>query len=119
MQNRQAIISFAQGEKIKSGLIWCTQCVHILQNLPAQEQAGALQLVQALLAMILNEAQVSRQASGDAIWTEVEKCLNHARIMVDSGVPQESEHHMTQALTQVNRISQKAMTHLIENQLLT
>lgn len=119
METRQAIISFSQSEKVKSGLIWSSQCVQILENLPEPEQAGALKLLQALIAMIASEAQLSRQASGDPVWTEVGKILNTARVMVDSGVAQEAGYHFTQALSQVNRIGQKAMTHLIEKGLLT
>ncbi|RJQ86887.1 MAG: hypothetical protein C4519_01425 [Desulfobacteraceae bacterium] len=119
METRQAIISFSQSEKIKSGLIWCSQCVHILQNLPAPEQQGALRLLQALVAMIGSEAQVSRQASQDPVWSEVDKILNNARIMIDSGVGHEVDYHFTQALSQVNRIGQRAMTHLMDKGLLT
>jgi hypothetical protein len=119
MDTRQAIISFSQSEKVKSGLIWCSQCVQILQNLPAPEQAGALKLLQALIAMIGSEAQVARQAAKDPVWSEVDKCLNNARVMIDSGVAHEADYHFTQALSQVNRIGQKAMTHLIDKGLLT
>jgi hypothetical protein len=119
MDNRQAIISFSQSEKIKSGLIWCSQCVQIIQNLPASEQPGASKMLQALASMIGTEAQISKQASKDPVWTEVDKFVNNARVMIESGVVGEAEYHFTQALSQVNRIGQKAMTHLIEQGLLT
>jgi hypothetical protein len=119
METRHAIISFSQGEKVKSGLIWCTHCVQILQNLAVPEQNGALQLLNSLIAMIANEAQVARQVSGDPVWLEVDKHLNNARIMIESGVSNEAEYHFTQALSQVNRISQKAMTHLMDEGLLS
>jgi hypothetical protein len=118
METRAAIISFSQSEKVKSGLIWCSQCVHILQNMPMPEQQGALRLLQALIAMIANEAQLARQASGDPIWLEVDKCLHTARVMADSGVAHEADFHFTHALSQVNRIGQRAMTDLIEKGLL-
>jgi hypothetical protein len=119
METRQAIISFSQSEKIKSALIWCTQCAHILENLPPPEQPGALKLLQALTSMIGAEAQISRQASKDPVWLEVDKCVNNARVMIESGVGGEADYHFTQALSQVNRIGQKAMTHLVEKGLLT
>ncbi|MDA8138971.1 MAG: hypothetical protein M0036_09995 [Desulfobacteraceae bacterium] len=114
METRQAIISFSQSEKVKSGLIWCTQCAHILQNMPNPEMQGGLRLLQALIAMLGNEVQVARQASGDPIWLEVERHLNNARVMVDSGVGHEADFHLTHALSQVNRIGQKSMTFLVE-----
>ena len=115
MEPKQAIISFSQGEKIKSGLIWCSHCIQVAQNLPQPEQAGAVRVIQGLVAMIANEAQLARQASKDQIWLEVDKCLNTARVMIESGVIEEATYHFTQTLSQVNRISQKAMTHLVEN----
>ena len=115
METKKAIISFSQGEKVKSGLIWGSQCVQIIQNLDAGEQSGAVKLLQSLVAMISNEAQLARQAGGDEVWLEVEKCLNTARVMIDSGVSHETTHHFTQALSQVNRISQRAMTFLVES----
>jgi hypothetical protein len=38
--------------------------------------------------------------------------------MINSGVSEEATYHFTQALSQVNRISQRAMTYLVENGLL-
>lgn len=114
METRQAIISFSQAEKVKSGLIWCNQCTLVLQNMPQPEQQGALRILQALIAMIGNEVQLARQVSGDPVWLEVDRCLNNARVMVDSGVGQEADFHLTQALSQVNRIGQKSMTFLME-----
>ena len=119
MEAKQAIISFSQSEKVKSGLIWCSQCAQLAENLPAEEKRGAVKLLQSLMAMVANEAQLGRQVGGDDVWLEVEKLMNTARVMVDSGVAQEATYHFTQALSQVNRIGQKSMTFLVENGLLT
>ncbi|MEJ2156647.1 MAG: hypothetical protein P8X96_15005 [Desulfobacteraceae bacterium] len=115
MENKAAIISFSQGEKVKSGLIWCSQCVQLIQNLAEKEQSGALTLLQSLLNMVANEAQLARSASGDEAWLEAEKSLSTARVMINSGVSEEAIYHFTQALSQVNRISQRAMTYLVES----
>lgn len=119
MEVKQAIISFSQSEKVKSGLIWCSQCVQLSQGLDEQGKQGAVQLIRALVAMITNEVQLARQAGDDDVWLEVEKVLHTARVMIDSGVSQEATHHFTQALSQVNRIGQRAMTVLVEKGLLT
>lgn len=115
METKKAIISFSQGEKVKSGLIWCSQCVQLVQNLEKEELAGALTLLHSLLNMITNEVQLARSAGGDEAWLEAEKSLNTARVMINSGVSEEATYHFTQALSQVNRISQRAMTHLVES----
>ena len=118
METKQAIISFSQGEKVKSGLIWCSQCVQMAQNLPPMEKAGAVKVLQALVAMIANEVQLARHAGKDQLWLEVDRNLNTARVMIESGVMEEATYHFTQTLSQVNRISQKAMTHLVDTGLL-
>ncbi len=115
MTAKQAIISFSQSEKVKSGLIWCSQCVQMIESLPEGERAGALKLTRHLLAMVMNEAQLARQAGGNDAWLHAEKDLNTARVMIDSGVPEEATYHFTQALSQVNTIGHQAMTYLIEN----
>jgi len=118
IETKSAIISFSQSEKVKSGLIWCTQCAHILLSMQGQEQQGALQLLRSLIGMVSTEVQVARQASGDPIWLEVDKLINNARVMADSGVPHECDFHFTQALSKVNSIGQRAMTLLVEKGLL-
>jgi hypothetical protein len=115
METKQAIISFSQGEKVKSGLIWCNQCVQLAQSLPEPEKIGAVKVLQGLVAMIANEVQLARQVGKDQVWLEVEKNLNTARVMIESGIVEEATYHFTQTLSQVNRISQKALTYLVNN----
>lgn len=119
MNSKHAIISFSQSEKVKSGLIWCSQCVQITQNMPQEQQQGAVKILRGLVTMIANEVQLARQASRDDVWLEVDKLLNTARVMIDSGVSQEAEYHFTQALSQVNSIGQRAMSALIDQGLLS
>ena len=118
MDSKQAILAFSQSEKIKSGLIWCSQCAQVAQNLRQGEQSGAVNVLQHLIGMIANEVQLARQVSGESIWMEVDKILNTARVMVDSGVAEEAVYRLTQAMSQVNRIGQSAMTELIDMGLL-
>ncbi len=115
MEAKEAIISFSQGEKVKSGLIWCSQCIQLVQNMQGEERSGALTLLHSLLNMIANEVQLARNTGGDEVWLEAEKSLHTARVMINSGVSEEATYHFTQALSQVNRISQRAMTYLMEN----
>jgi hypothetical protein len=117
METRQMIISFSQGEKVKSGLIWCSQCIQIAQNLSQAEQSGAVRIIRGLVSMIASEVQLARQSSKDPVWLDVEQALNTARVMIESGVIAEALYHFTQTLSQVNRISQKAMTYLVDNEL--
>ena len=80
METKQAIISFSQGEKIKGGMIWCSQCVQMALNLPPAEQAGAAKVIMGLVSMIANEVQLARRASQDPVWSEVQKALHTAGV---------------------------------------
>ena len=117
MEAKEAIISFSQGENVKNGLIWCSQCIQLIQNMSPHEQAGGAALLQSLMSMLTNEAQLARRTGNDEVWLEVEKSLNTARVMINSGVGDEATYHFTQALSQVNRISQRAMTYLVESEI--
>jgi hypothetical protein len=118
MQAHESIIAFSQSEKVKTGLIWCSQCLQMALNVPPQGRQGAMQMVRSLISMIASESQLARQASQNDIWLEVDKCLNTARVMLDSKIEQEAIYHLTQALSKVNRIGQRAMTELLNQGLL-
>jgi hypothetical protein len=118
METKQAIISLAQGEKVKGGLIWCSQCLQVAQNLPHTEQVGAVKVIQGLVSMIANEVRLALRASQDPVWAEVDKALHAAGVMIASGVIEEATYHFTQTLSQVNRINQQAMTCLVEKGML-
>lgn len=118
METKAAIISFSQSEKVKTGLIWCSQTIQLIGNLSRQEQDGAMKVLQTFIGMVANEAQLAHRVSADPIWLEVDKLINTGRVMVDSGVGQEATFHLTQALAQVNRIGQRAMTLLLEKGML-
>ena len=74
-----------------------------------------MKVIQGLVSMIANEVQLAQRASQDPVWSEVQKPLHTAGVMVSSGVIEEVAYHLTQTLSQVNRINQKAMTYLVEN----
>jgi hypothetical protein len=88
-------------------------------DLSPESQQGAMQIVHSLVSMIANESQLAHQASKDDVWLEVGKSLNTARVMLNSKVEEEATYHLTQALSQVNRIGQQAMTELLNQGLLS
>ena len=58
----------------------------------------------------------SRDSSVDSL--EVEKSIDTAMVMINSGVAHEAGYHLTQALTRVTTIGQRSMTILKDNGLL-
>jgi hypothetical protein len=52
------------------------------------------------------------------LWTPVDKSLNTALVMMNSGVLSEATYHVVQAISAVTTIGQRAMQHLINQKLL-
>jgi hypothetical protein len=118
MNTQEAIISFSQSEKIKSGIIWVTQAINLLAGLSGTEQQGAEKMIKAFTNMLSQEVQVARNLTKEDLWDEVEKHLAMALVMINSQMVEESGFHLTQALTQVTSIAQRSMSLLKDSGLL-
>ena len=118
MNSKEAIMALSQSEKIKAGLIWVSQILELGRGLRLPESQGAEQVVKALLAMIGHEVGLARNIAPDEAWEAVEKRLEQAVVMVNSGVGSESVPHITQAISRTTGIGQRAMTLLKEKELL-
>ena len=118
MQIRDAITTFSQSEKIKAGLIWTTQVIEMYKTLPEGDKSVAEKIIKAFVDMIGSEILICRKSAPNELWTEVEKNIDTAMIMINSRVTHEAGYHLTQALTQVTTIGQRSMSILKENRLL-
>ena len=115
MKTANAITTFSQSEKIKGGLIWLTQAIELFKALPEADKAGAEKIIKALVDMVGSEILICKKSAPDERWLEVEKNIDTALVMINSGVTQEAGYHLTQALTQVTTIGQRSMTVLKDN----
>jgi len=118
MDVQQSVMAFSQSEKIKSGLIWVSQSLEMIQSLPQPEQKGAFKVVRAMISMITHEIRLARNLAKEASWEGMEGQMDKAMVMIDSGVGSESVIHLTQALSQVTTIGQRSMSLLKERGLL-
>jgi hypothetical protein len=118
MENREAILGYAQSDKVKSGLIWVTQMAEIAIGLKDGERLGGEKIVQTTIALIANEAHLAKTITRDQRWEEIEKNIEKARVMIHSGVLAEVTYHLTQALSQVTSIGQQTMTFLLDRKLI-
>ena len=118
MQIRDAITTFSQSEKIKGGLIWATQIIEIYNALPKSETVGAAKIIKALVGMVGSEILICKKSAPSDLWLEVEKSIDTALVMINSGVVQEAGYHLTQALTRVTTIGQRSMSDLKDSGLL-
>jgi hypothetical protein len=112
MKVQAAIMALVQSEKIKSGLIWVSQALELLANLPEKDKQGAERIAKNFMNLILFEVHIAKQAAPDGAWEEIEKNIDLAIIMINSGVPQESIYHLTRALSHVTNIGQRSMSYL-------
>ena len=118
MEIQEAITAFAQSEKIKSGIIWVSQVLELANGLPDKEKQGGEKVIKTLIDMIVNEIRLSQNVTNDSSWEEIEKVIDQAVIMIDSGVAHESIPHLTRALSLVVGICHSSMSFLKEKKLL-
>ena len=118
MHVNQAIIAFSQSEKLKSGIIWANQMIEMYIALSESEKPGAERILKTLINMIATEIHVAKKAAPHDVWQEVDKDLNTAIVMLNSGVTHEAGYHLTQALTKVTTVGQQSMTLLTNEGLL-
>lgn len=118
MKVNEIIMVFSQSEKIKAGLIWVSQVIQLLNDLPEPEKQGSEKTCSAMIGMILHEIQVGKNITGDVSWDEVIRHIDRGAIMINSGVASEAVVHLTQALSQVTSLGHRSMSYLKEEGLL-
>ena len=52
METKMAIMAFSQSEKIKAGIIWLSQSIELMGNLPASDGQSGERVIQAMANMI-------------------------------------------------------------------
>jgi hypothetical protein len=112
MNISEAILSFSQSEKIKSGLIWAIHLSEMLESIPQNQRNGADKILETLIDMIGHEIQLTRNMIREKAWYEAEQSINMALVMIRSKVPEESSFHLTNAISRVTSLGQRAMTYL-------
>ena len=118
MKSSEAIMAFSQSEKIKAGLIMIAGSLELLKNLPEEERRGASRIIYMDLSMLGHEVDLAKVVTGHEEWNEVERFLNKALVMFDSGIGEEALIHLSRALSQVTNIGQQSMSYLKETGLL-
>jgi hypothetical protein len=118
LEVKEAITAFSQSEKIKSSIIWASQAVEAFISLSEEEKQGAAKIIRAVVSMIGHEIHLCKKSAPHKLWTDVEKSVDMALVMIDSNVAHESVYHLTQALTRVTSIGHQSLTCLKENGLM-
>jgi len=109
MDSGKAILAFSQSEKIKAAIIALTHALEILLQTPETQRRSGEELARVLLGFMLREVHLAGRVAGQESWREVEKELDLAMVMLDSGVAHEAPYHLTLALTRVTDIGRQSM----------
>ena len=118
MDTRSAILAYSLSEKLKTALLWATQLVEIYLGQTEDQRIGSTTLIRAIVSMIASELQLAAKLVTAEQWEKIDKHLNLALVMIDSGVVPEASYHLTQALSQATTIGQRSMSRLIDQGLL-
>ena len=108
MHVKQAISAYAQSEKVKSGLIWISQISEQVAVLDGPGRQPAMGLLKTLAHMIADETDLTARITRDRRWREISEKIHMALVMINSGVPQETGFHLTQAISHVTSIGGQA-----------
>jgi hypothetical protein len=118
MKTKEAITALTQSEKIKTGILWVVQDLEVLAGLPEPERIGAERIIRTNLHMLYSEVMLAARLAQADVWEAVQKSVNDAVTMANSGVIQEVAYHLSHAVSQVTTVSQRCMTLLQEEGLL-
>jgi hypothetical protein len=118
MEIKEAILAYAQSEKAKMGLLMAAQLIEMCNGLPDHEKHGAERFLRPLIGMVASEIHLSGRMTSADVWAGVDKSLNTALVMLNSGVLQEASYHIAQAISGVTTVAQRAMEVLIGQKLL-
>jgi hypothetical protein len=117
MNVKNAIINYVQGEKIKSGIIWVNQTLELLKGLPEIDKKGAEAIIKTMIDLIAGEIHLASKLLKNDLWNDAQKKVDLATVMINSGVADESAHHLTLALSHVTSICHRSMSVLKEEDL--
>ncbi len=118
MNVSQAVMGFSQSEKIKTGLIWISQCLQVLGQVPDSERSGAVRMIKLLLNQVRQEIHLARNVAGGESWEGLDALMEQASVMIDSGVGEEGVYHLTKALSAVTDVGRRSMSSLKDQGLL-
>lgn len=118
METQKAIMGFSQSEKIKSAVIWTSQALELIGALKGPEKEGATRMVKIEIDHIIQEIRLAKNIAGNPYWDDIEKDMENAVVMINSGVAADSVGHLTQALSRVTSIGQRSMAFLKEKGLI-
>jgi hypothetical protein len=118
MTEKEAILDFMLGERMKSALIVATQMNMLIEGLPNHEKEGGNRVFSTFLRSLYRDIGLAHKVSPQEGWVKIREELDGSLVMVDSKVSHGAMDNLSRAITYATTISNKAMTFLKEKGLL-
>ncbi len=111
-KNKDAVVALMLGEKLKTGTIWVQQLIPIGDSLKSEQQHLFRDILGRFLSMLEREVYLGQQMIPSQSWMEMKKSLDKAVVMLNSGLTNECQYHLTMLLSQVTNLCQRAWEEL-------
>jgi hypothetical protein len=118
MTEREAILGFMMGERMKAALIVGTHMAMVIEGLAEHEKVGANKVFSTFLRALYRDIGVAHRVSPQEDWAEIRKELDGGLVMVDSRVSHGAMDNLSRAITHATTISNRAMAFLKDKELL-
>jgi hypothetical protein len=114
MTEKEAVLAFMIGERVKASLITGTQLAMVIEGLSEHEQAGAGKVFSTFLRSLYRDIGLGHKISPQEEWAHIREELDSGLVMVDSRVPHGAVDNLSRAISHATTISNRAMTFLKE-----
>jgi hypothetical protein len=118
MTEKEAILNFMMGERMKTSLIIGTQLAMVVEGLAEHEQGGASKVFSTFLRSLYRDIGLGHKISPQHEWAQIREELDSGLVMVDSRVAHGAMDNLSRAISYATTISDRAMSFLKEKGLL-
>ncbi|MDY6986585.1 MAG: hypothetical protein SWQ30_00860 [Thermodesulfobacteriota bacterium] len=118
MTEKEAILAFMMGERVKSALIVATQLAMAIEGFLDHEKEGANRVFSVFLRSLYKDLGLAHKVSPQEEWAEIRKELDSGLTMVDSKVSQGAIDNLSRAISHATTVSNRTMSFLKEKGLL-
>jgi len=118
MREKEAILAFMMGERVKASLIVATQLAMVIEGFKDHEKEVANRVFSTFLGSLYKDIGLAHRISPQEEWAEIRKELDTGLTMVESKVSHGAMDNLSRAISQATTISNRAMTFLKDRGLL-
>ncbi|MDY6990372.1 MAG: hypothetical protein SWQ30_20210 [Thermodesulfobacteriota bacterium] len=118
MTEKEAILAFMMGERLKSSLIVATQLAMAIEGFLDHEKDGANRVFSIFLRSLYRDIGLAHKISPQEEWGEIRKELDSGLTMVDSKVSHGAIDNLSRAISHTTTVSNRAMSFLKDKGLL-